>query len=129
MRAARAASTAMQQVTTLPFTQSSDQACMRADLRHSVQDTIYDIAVKDITGEDVQLSKYKGKVVLVVNVASQCGFTVQYSERPPRHHAAAARAQAHSGWCLQRSSLSCTTSTKSRCCVTLELLSQLARSS
>jgi glutathione peroxidase len=35
--------------------------------------------VKDIDGKDVDLSTYKGKVVLIVNVASKCGFTKQYA--------------------------------------------------
>lgn len=39
---------------------------------------IYDIPVKKITGEDASLSEYKGKVLLVVNVASKCGLTPQY---------------------------------------------------
>src|ERR1035437_10083573 len=39
---------------------------------------IYDIAVKDIDGNDTTLGAYKGKVVLIVNVASKCGFTPQY---------------------------------------------------
>jgi glutathione peroxidase len=40
--------------------------------------SIYDIAVKDIDGKDTTLGAYKGKVVLIVNVASHCGFTPQY---------------------------------------------------
>lgn len=38
-----------------------------------------DFKVKDIDGKDVDLSQYKGKVVLVVNVASKCGYTRQYT--------------------------------------------------
>lgn len=41
--------------------------------------SLHDITVKDITGKDVPLADYKGKVLLVVNVASQCGFTPQYT--------------------------------------------------
>uniref|UniRef100_A0AC34F265 Glutathione peroxidase n=1 Tax=Panagrolaimus sp. ES5 TaxID=591445 RepID=A0AC34F265_9BILA len=37
--------------------------------------SIYDFTVKDADGKDVSLEKYKGKVLLVINVASQCGFT------------------------------------------------------
>lgn len=40
---------------------------------------IYDIAVKSIDGEEQTLAAYRGKALLVVNVASQCGFTPQYS--------------------------------------------------
>jgi glutathione peroxidase len=38
-------------------------------------ESIYDFVVKDIDGNDVSLSTYKGKVLLIVNIASQCGLT------------------------------------------------------
>lgn len=40
--------------------------------------TIHDFSVKNINGQDIKLSDYQGKVVLFVNVASQCGYTPQY---------------------------------------------------
>ena len=40
--------------------------------------SIYDFTVKDIKGNDVSLANYKGKVLLIVNVASKCGLTPQY---------------------------------------------------
>ena len=41
---------------------------------------IYDITINDIEGNTIRLSDYKGKYVLFVNVASNCGFTRQYRE-------------------------------------------------
>jgi glutathione peroxidase len=38
-----------------------------------------DFTVKDIDGHDVNLADYRGKVVMIVNVASKCGFTPQYT--------------------------------------------------
>jgi len=40
--------------------------------------SIYDFNVTTIEGKEISMSKYKGKVLLIVNVASACGFTPQY---------------------------------------------------
>jgi glutathione peroxidase len=41
--------------------------------------SVYQFTVKSLDGKDVDLSKYKGKVLLIVNTASKCGFTPQYA--------------------------------------------------
>lgn len=40
--------------------------------------SVYDFKVKNIAGEEVSLKDYEGKVLLIVNVASKCGYTKQY---------------------------------------------------
>ena len=40
----------------------------------------YDFNFKDLDGTDLKLNEYKGKVIIVVNVASKCGFTKQYED-------------------------------------------------
>ena len=40
--------------------------------------SIYDFVVKDNKGKDVRMEEYKGKVLLIVNTATGCGFTPQY---------------------------------------------------
>jgi len=46
----------------------------------SMEKSIYDFVVKDITGNDFNMSALRGKKVIIVNTASQCGLTPQYAE-------------------------------------------------
>ena len=43
-----------------------------------MKESIYDYKVKDIDGNEVVMSEFKDKVLMIVNVASKCGFTPQY---------------------------------------------------
>ena len=47
---------------------------------NSMEKKLYDIEIESITGEIISLNKYKGKTILLVNVASNCGFTKQYAD-------------------------------------------------
>ena len=40
--------------------------------------TVYDFKARQINGQDIALSEFRGKVMLIVNTASQCGFTPQF---------------------------------------------------
>ncbi len=47
--------------------------------------SLYDIPLKDINGKETSLKAYKGKVLLIVNVASKCGLTPQYKALEALH--------------------------------------------
>ena len=53
----------------------------------AVMTNIYDFTMRDIDGKSVSLSSFRGKVLLVVNVASKCGFTGQYAGLEKLHSA------------------------------------------
>ena len=53
--------------------------------------SFHDFTMKDIRGKEVSLSEYRGQVLLVVNVASRCGFTGQYAGLEKLQQAYAAR--------------------------------------
>ncbi|MFT5469370.1 MAG: glutathione peroxidase [Verrucomicrobiales bacterium] len=50
-------------------------------------ESVYEFTVKDIKGEDVNLKEHEGNVLLIVNVASQCGVTGQYEIFQALHEA------------------------------------------
>ena len=52
---------------------------------NSTPESIYDIEIKSIDGENINFSDFKGKKILFVNVASKCGFTPQYEDLQKLH--------------------------------------------
>ena len=53
--------------------------CIAAAIAVAQTHSIYDFTMKSIDGQQVSLKDYSGKVVMLVNVASKCGFTPQYA--------------------------------------------------
>jgi glutathione peroxidase len=53
--------------------------CVTGGVMSAAVKSIYDFTLKSIDGQPVSLSEYHGKVLLLVNVASKCGFTPQYA--------------------------------------------------
>lgn len=63
-----------------PVTTRSTETTTTAsnDMERTSMDSVYDFTMTSIDGNDVPLSEFQGRVALVVNVASKCGFTKQY---------------------------------------------------
>lgn len=53
---------------------------------HDAANSIYDVPVNMMDGSVTTLNPYQGKVMLIVNVASRCGFTPQYAELEAMYH-------------------------------------------
>lgn len=51
----------------------------------TTNDSIYDFKVNSLEGKQIDFAKYKGKTLLIVNVASECGFTPQYADLQKLH--------------------------------------------
>ncbi len=54
-------------------------------IKMSAPKPLYDIAINSLQGKSIDLSTYKGKKILFVNVASKCGFTPQYKDLQKLH--------------------------------------------
>jgi glutathione peroxidase len=54
-------------------------------MSNAQSDTLYNLSFNDIEGNETSLSTFKGKKILFVNVASECGFTGQYKELQELH--------------------------------------------
>ncbi|MBM3167774.1 MAG: glutathione peroxidase [Bacteroidota bacterium] len=58
----------------------SDAASLHPSYEPNMESTLYDFKLKDINGQEVDFSSFKGKKLLIVNVASKCGYTKQYAQ-------------------------------------------------
>jgi glutathione peroxidase len=58
----------------------SDQAALHPSFDQTMESSFYDFKLKDINGKEVSFSEFKGKKLLLVNVASKCGYTNQYAQ-------------------------------------------------
>jgi glutathione peroxidase len=56
----------------------NDMRCAKAKGGEMAPPSVLDFTLKDIDGKDVKLDAYRGKVLMLVNVASKCGYTPQY---------------------------------------------------
>ncbi len=65
---------------TMSFVMTLFVLCSQENKNTLPMESIYDIQLKSLSGEDIDLHQFKGKKILFVNVASECGFTPQYAD-------------------------------------------------
>jgi glutathione peroxidase len=58
----------------------TDAASLNPSYDQTMESTFYNFKLKDINGQEVDFASFKGKKVLLVNVASKCGYTKQYAQ-------------------------------------------------
>lgn len=58
----------------------ADLAALHPSFDQTMESSFYDFKMKDINGKEVDFSEFKGKKLLLVNVASKCGYTKQYAQ-------------------------------------------------
>lgn len=58
----------------------TDLAALHPSFDQTMESSFYDFKMKDINGKEVAFSEFKGKKLLLVNVASKCGYTKQYAQ-------------------------------------------------
>ncbi|MCP9748096.1 glutathione peroxidase [Lacihabitans sp. CS3-21] len=59
---------------------SKKQTILSSNDTMNLKGSFYDFTVNDLSGKPVSLKEYKGKTVVLINVASKCGFTPQYAD-------------------------------------------------
>ncbi|MFL0683567.1 MAG: glutathione peroxidase [Algoriphagus aquaeductus] len=63
----------------------SETSSFHPSYDHTMESSFYDFKMKDINGQEVDFSSFKGKKLLIVNVASKCGYTKQYAQLQELH--------------------------------------------
>ena len=69
----------------LAFIFSFAATTKKVENKSSAKMTIYDFKMKTLDGQDLSMSKFKGKKILIVNTASECGYTPQYKNLQALH--------------------------------------------
>ena len=67
-------------VSSVPYSMSSENKVSGESYTIDPPSTVFDYKIKNIYGDVVTLEKYRGKKILIVNVASRCGYTSQYKD-------------------------------------------------